>query len=68
MRVSPRPRALFRGGNANNGLNAGFAYVNVNNAVGNSNTNIGARLSTSQVFCISISQHPPKVNHLFSEA
>jgi hypothetical protein len=66
---SLRPRALFRGGNANNAANAGLGYVNANNVVGNSNTNIGARLSTSHcLFCISISQHPHKVNHLFSEA
>ena len=39
------PRAGFRGGNANNSSNDGLGYVNVNNAVGNSNTNIGARLS-----------------------
>ena len=38
-------RAGFRGGNANNGSNDGLGYVNVNNAVGNNNTNIGARLS-----------------------
>ena len=44
---SSRPRALFRGGNANNGANDGLGYVNVNNTVGNSNGNIGARLSTS---------------------
>ena len=40
-----RARALFRGGNANNGSNAGLGYVNVNNVVGNANTNIGGRLS-----------------------
>jgi len=40
-------RALFRGGNAHYGSKAGFGYVNVNNTVGNSNTNIGGRLSTS---------------------
>ena len=39
------PRAGFRGGNANNSSNDGLGYVNVNNAVGNANTNIGARLS-----------------------
>ena len=32
------------GGNANNGANAGLAYVNSNNAVSNSNTNIGSRI------------------------
>lgn len=45
--ASCRARALFRGGNANNGANAGLFYVNVNNGVGYSNTNIGGRLSTS---------------------
>lgn len=48
MRPPVRARALFRGGNANNGANDGLGYVNVNNAVGNSNTNIGGRLSTSK--------------------
>lgn len=38
-------RAGFRGGNANNSSNDGLGYVNVNNAVGNANTNNGARLS-----------------------
>lgn len=37
-------RACFVGGNANNGANAGLAYVNSNNAVSNSNTNIGSRI------------------------
>lgn len=31
------------GGNANNGTNAGLAYLNTNNAVTNSNTNVGSR-------------------------
>lgn len=31
------------GGNANNGTNAGFVYVNSNNAPSNANTNIGSR-------------------------
>lgn len=66
--ASPRARALFRGGNYNNGAKAGLGYVNVNNVVGNSNTNIGGRLSTSnKPFCVSISQHPFKVNHLSNE-
>ena len=39
------PRAGIRGGNANNNSNDGLGYVNVNNAVGNANDNIGARLS-----------------------
>ena len=36
-------RAGIRGGNANNGSNDGLGYVNVNNAVGNANVNIGVR-------------------------
>lgn len=32
------------GGNANNGANAGFGYLNANNRPANSNANIGARL------------------------
>ena len=31
------------GGNANNGTNAGLAYVNSNNGVADTNTNIGSR-------------------------
>ncbi len=31
-------------GNANNGANAGFGYLNANNRPANSNANIGARL------------------------
>lgn len=37
--------AGFRGGDANNTSNDGLGYVNVNNAVGNANDNIGARLA-----------------------
>ena len=33
----------IRGGNWNNGANAGVFYLNLNNARSNSNTNIGAR-------------------------
>ena len=36
--------AAFLGGNANNGANAGFGYLNANNRPANSNANIGARL------------------------
>lgn len=39
-------RGLFLcGGNSNNGSNAGPFYVNSNNAFGNANSNIGARLT-----------------------
>lgn len=37
-------RACFVGGNANNGAVAGLAYVNSNNALSNSNANIGSRI------------------------
>ncbi len=37
-------RACLLGGNANNGANAGLAYVNSNNAPGNANVNVGSRL------------------------
>ena len=68
--ASQRARALIRGGNANNGSNAGIGYVNVNNAVGNANTNIGGRLSTSTQKSLHqrhklITGH--KVNYAFSE-
>ena len=39
------PRFPIRGGNRNNGANAGLAALNLNNARSNSNTNIGLRLS-----------------------
>jgi hypothetical protein len=38
-------RALLRSGNANNGANAGFAYLNTNNSASTTNANIGAQLS-----------------------
>jgi len=37
---------VIRGGNLNNGGNAGVGYVNVNNELGNRNANIGSRLGT----------------------
>ena len=43
IRVGHSRGALF-GGNANNGANAGLAYVNSNNAPSNSNANIGSHL------------------------
>ena len=36
--------AALLGGNANNGANAGFGYLNANNRPANTNANIGARL------------------------
>ena len=38
-------RVLYVGGNANNGGNDGPGYVNANNALSNSNANIGCRLA-----------------------
>ena len=37
-------RAVRRGGNVNNGANAGPCYFNANNAVSNANWNYGAAL------------------------
>lgn len=48
--VASRTRAGIRGGNANNTANDGLGYLNVNNAVGNANVNISARLS-EKLFC-----------------
>lgn len=36
-------RVAYRGGNWNNGTNAGLAALNLNNARSNTNTNIGFR-------------------------
>lgn len=36
---------VLRGGNANNGANAGFVNLNTNNAASNANANIGAQLN-----------------------
>ena len=38
-----RRRCVYRGGNWNNGTNAGVFYLNGNNSRANSNTNIGFR-------------------------
>jgi len=38
-----KKRAAKRGGNWNNGANCSLAYLNVNNAPSNTNTNIGFR-------------------------
>ena len=43
-------RVVYRGGNANNGSNAGAGYVNVNNTLTNTNANIGGRLYADQDF------------------
>ena len=43
------PRAFRVGGNANNGTNAGLAYLNSNNSPSNTNANNGSRLYTSYV-------------------
>lgn len=39
-----RPRGLLSSGNANNGTNAGFRYVNSNNVPSNTNANISSHL------------------------
>lgn len=52
-----RARCGLRGGNANNGLNAGFGYVNVNNDVGNANTNYGGRLHAFLKMAVAITLH-----------
>ena len=41
-------RAVRRGGNVNNGANAGPCYFNANNAPSNSNWNYGAALNLVQ--------------------
>jgi len=38
-----KKRAAYRGGNFNNGANCSLAYLNLNNAPSNTNTNIGFR-------------------------
>ena len=38
-------RSLIRGGNWNNGANAGVFYSNLNNPRSNSNGNVGARVA-----------------------
>jgi formylglycine-generating enzyme required for sulfatase activity len=40
-------RGFIRGGNWNNGSNAGVLYLNLNNGPGNTNTNIGFRVAAS---------------------
>lgn len=44
IKVGRSGGAIF-GGNANNGTNAGLAYVNSNNTPSNTNSNIGSHLS-----------------------
>ena len=50
-------RCVIRGGNANNGTNAGFGYVNVNNDVGNANTNYGGRLNAVKTSELALVHH-----------
>ena len=47
-------KALYVGGNANNGSNAGLLYANANNSASNTNTNIGSQLNA-----IKVSRHKP---------
>lgn len=42
-------RAVRRGGHLNNGVNAGFRYVNANNAPSNGNWNYGGGLHPQPV-------------------
>jgi len=44
---TPRPAALIRGGNWNNGARAGVFSLNLNNSPSNSNYNIGLRAARS---------------------
>ena len=43
-------RAALRGGNFNNGANAGVFYLNLNNAPSNANYNIGFRACNAKDF------------------
>lgn len=45
IELSATLRGFIRGGNWNNGSNAGVLTLNLNNAPSNSNTNIGFRVS-----------------------
>lgn len=48
-----RGRCVYRGGNWNNGTNAGVFYLNGNNSRTNSNTNIGFRSALALfVYCL----------------
>ena len=51
-------RAVRRGGNVNNGANAGPCYFNANNAVSNANWNYGAALSLTQHPAWPLMRHP----------
>lgn len=45
IRTRSFSRSVNVGGNYNNGSNAGVSYVNANNSLSNSNSNIGSRLN-----------------------
>ena len=49
-KLASRFAAFIRGGNWNNGANAGVFALNLNNAPSNSNTNIGFRCCTSHLY------------------
>jgi len=58
-------RVPIRGGNWNNGANAGVFYTNLNNARSNSNTNIGFRsalLLVGRYFSGRSKEHPRKAS------
>lgn len=42
---------MWRGGNLNNGRNAGRSYSNCNNAPSNANANRGSRRSLAKICC-----------------
>ena len=50
-------RCVIRGGNANNGTNAGFGYVNVNNDVGNATAAYGGRLNAIKTSELALAHH-----------
>lgn len=45
IKTNTKPHAFLRGGNWNNGANAGAFALNLNNGPSNTNTNIGFRCS-----------------------
>ena len=51
-------RAVRRGGNVNNGANAGPCYFNANNAPSNANWNYGATLTSSSIPAWPLMRHP----------
>lgn len=50
-------RGFIRGGNWDNGTNAGAFALNLNNTPTNTNTNIGFRVARSLQFCVWYAGH-----------